>query len=133
MLATLPLRFGPGQDLREALEQVLAARGCDAAFVVAGIGSLSVTRVRLAGAAEPETIDGKVEILTLAGSISSAGSHLHMSVADAAGRVTGGHLAPGSIVRTTAEVLLVLLPEWSFSRVADPATGYAELVVRPKP
>jgi hypothetical protein len=29
-----------------------------------------------------------------------------------------------------AEVLLVLLPDRSFSREADPATGFAELVVR---
>lgn len=36
------------------------------------------------------------------------------------------------MVRTTAEVLVVLLPEWSFSRERDVATGYAELVVRPK-
>jgi predicted DNA-binding protein with PD1-like motif len=33
-------------------------------------------------------------------------------------------------VRTTAEVLLALLPEWAFSREPDAATGYDELVVR---
>ena len=34
------------------------------------------------------------------------------------------------IVRTTAEVLVLLLTEWSFSRDLDPATGYPELVVQ---
>jgi hypothetical protein len=31
-------------------------------------------------------------------------------------------------VRTTAEVLLVLLSDWTFNRELDPATGFAELV-----
>jgi uncharacterized protein len=53
-----------------------------------------------------------------------------MSVADAEGRVLGGHVAYGCMVRTTAEVLLLLLPGWSFTREPDPATGHAELVVR---
>jgi len=43
--------------------------------------------------------------------------------------VRGGHVAPGCIVRTTAEVLLVLLPDWHFSRAPDPTTGWAELAI----
>jgi predicted DNA-binding protein with PD1-like motif len=52
-----------------------------------------------------------------------------MSVADSRGQVTGGHVAHGCIVRTTAEVLLILLSEWSFNRELDAATGFAELVI----
>jgi uncharacterized protein len=52
-----------------------------------------------------------------------------MSVADSDGRVMGGHVAQGCIVRTTAEVLLLPLPEWSFTREPDSATGFAELVI----
>ena len=122
----------PGQDLRESLEGALAERGCDAGFVIAGLGSLATTRLRFAGAAEPSTIEGPVEILTLAGTLSGGGAHLHMSVADANGHVVGGHVARGCIVRTTAEVLIVLLSEWTFGREPDPATGYPELVVQPK-
>ena len=40
--------------------------------------------------------------------------------------------APGCIVRTTAELLLALLPDWHFGRASDPATGFAELTVRPR-
>ena len=54
-----------------------------------------------------------------------------MSLADASGRVLGGHVAPGCIVRTTAEVLLQLLPGWDFQREADADTGWAERVIRP--
>lgn len=126
----LPLRLAPGVDLRRALEAQLGALGLEAAFVVAGIGSLSATRLRLAGADVALVLDGDVELLTLSGSLSPDGAHLHASVADAAGRVLGGHVAPGCLVRTTAEVLLMPLPGWRFAREHDPATGYAELRVR---
>lgn len=66
----------------------------------------------------------------MAGTVAINGSHLHMSVADPEGRVIGGHVAYGCTIRTTAEVLLLLLPEWSFIRELDPATGFAELVIR---
>lgn len=123
-----PLRLLPGDDLRGALEAAVAAQGCTAAFVLAGIGSLAATRLRLAGADEVLALGGDVEILTLSGSIAANGSHLHMSVADAEGRVRGGHVAPGCLVRTTAEVLVMLLPDAHFTREVDAATGFAELV-----
>lgn len=129
-METLPLRLPPDTDLRVALEHAVGARSCRAAFVLSGIGSLSRTRLRRAGVIEVDTITGDVEILTLAGTVSANGTHLHMSIADAGGKVTGGHVAQGCMIRTTAEVLLVLLPEWSFSREYDPATGFAELTMR---
>lgn len=132
-LPAWPLRLGPGADLRGALDAALAERGLQAAFVLAGIGSLSLTRLRLAGAAEAMEIAGDVELLSLSGSLSPQGSHLHASVADARGRVWGGHVAPGCHVRTTAELLLQPLPDWCFERTLDPATGYAELQIRRAP
>jgi uncharacterized protein len=128
-LNALPLRLAPGSDLRRALESAVAAADCAAAFVVAGVGSLAVTRLRLAGAADPIGIDGDVEILTLSGSVGTSGSHLHASVADAEGRVSGGHVAYGCTVRTTAEILVALLPGWRFERAPDATTGFDELVV----
>lgn len=127
---TLPLRLNPGDDLRVAIQAAAAAQGGRAAFVLAGIGSLAATNIRLAGADEAMAIPGDVEILTLSGSVSPQGVHLHVTVSDAAGRVLGGHVAPGCIVRTTAELLLALLPEWDFTREPDARTGYAELVLR---
>jgi predicted DNA-binding protein with PD1-like motif len=53
-----------------------------------------------------------------------------MALSTASGEVFGGHVAPGCTVRTTAEVLLALLPDWDFSRAPDAVTGYQELVVR---
>jgi len=129
-LPTLPLRLHPGDDLRRALEAALAERGLGAAFVLAGIGSLRPAWIRLAGAAAALEIDADLELLTLSGTIAAQGSHLHLSVADGTGRVSGGHAAYGCIVRTTAEVLLAPLPGWDFTREPDAQTGWSELVIR---
>jgi uncharacterized protein len=130
-METLPIRLSPGQDLRGAIEEIVAGRGCSAAFVLAGIGSLSQARLRLAGADDALPLSGDIEIITLSGTIAAGASHLHAALATSNGTVIGGHVAPGCIVRTTAEVLLALLPIWSFTREPDAQTGFAELVVRP--
>lgn len=127
----LPLRLHPGDDLRLALQAALAHHGASAAFVVAGIGSLRPTALRLAGARTVLTIDADVELLTLSGSVGVNGCHLHCTVAGPDGAVMGGHVGEGCTVRTTAEITLALLPDWHFSREPDPATGWAELVIRP--
>ncbi|HTP98908.1 MAG TPA: PPC domain-containing DNA-binding protein [Casimicrobiaceae bacterium] len=126
----MPLRFAPGADLRRALEDTFAASVVKAAFVVAGVGSLSDAALRLAGKDAPGKLDGPLEIVTLAGSLSPDGAHLHACVSDGQGRVFGGHLAYGCVVRTTAEVLVAFLPEWAFAREHDSRTGFRELVVR---
>lgn len=126
----LPLRLLPGQDLRDALQDALRQSGYEAAFVLQGIGSLDGVRLRMAGAERVAHLQGEFEILTLGGTLSADGPHLHMAVSDAEGTVSGGHVAPGCIIRTTAEVLLALLPGQRFTRETDTATGYAELVIR---
>lgn len=129
-MQTLPLRLSPGQDLRQALEAALATEGARAAFVLSGVGSLSEARLRLAGAEAPAALTGQIEILTLSGSVSENGAHLHAALSLADGSVLGGHVAHGCVVRTTAEILLAVLPEWEFRRMADHATGFPELVIR---
>lgn len=126
-----PLRLLPNADLRTTLEQTTRDHNLSAAFVISGIGSLGVAQLRLAGAREATVLSGDLEILTLAGTLSPDGAHLHMSVADAARRVTGGHVLPGSVVRTTTEILLAVLPDIRFTREHDAATGFAELVIQP--
>jgi predicted DNA-binding protein with PD1-like motif len=128
----LPIRLPPGVDLRRALEDTAAGQSTGSAFVVAGIGSLVEARLRYAGEPSESTIAGPLEIVSISGTLSASGAHLHMAVADAAGRVHGGHVGYGNAVRTTAEILLVPLPDWSLTRELDPATGFNELVVRPR-
>jgi predicted DNA-binding protein with PD1-like motif len=128
-----PLRLSPGDDLRVALEDLARQHEWPAAFVIQGIGSLSVAQLRFAGNEEPTELREDLEILTLAGSLSPDGAHLHMSVANPRGAVFGGHVTRGCVVRTTAEILLGFLPEYRFSREYDPISGFLELVVTNKP
>jgi predicted DNA-binding protein with PD1-like motif len=128
-MKVVPLRLQPGADLRRALEGWMGEQQEQAACVISAVGSLSVARVRFAGASEATVIQGDLEILSLAGTLSPDGAHLHIAVADSSSAVIGGHLCAGSLVRTTAELVVGLLPEWRFSRELDPATSYAELQI----
>ena len=131
-MKVLPLRLTPGDDLRQALETWMGEQQEQAGCLISAVGSLSVAQLRLAGAAEATVINGELEILSLSGTLSPDGAHLHIAVADRRGTVIGGHLCAGSLVRTTAELVIGLLPDWQFSRELDPATGYPELRITPQ-
>jgi predicted DNA-binding protein with PD1-like motif len=126
----LPVRLSPGLDLRRALEEAVNDRGLGSAFVVAGIGSLVIASLRYAGKTRESQLEGPLELVSLSGSLSPSGAHLHMSISDASGHVFGGHVGYGSTIRTTAEILIAPLPDWSLAREYDATTGFNELVVR---
>lgn len=128
------LRLNPGDDLRASLEaefaRLASSHGIAAACVVSAVGSLSCAVLRYAAAPSGVETGGPLEVVSLSGTLSADGAHLHASVSDAQGAVKGGHVLPGCTVRTTAEVVLGLLPGWEFRREVDAATGYRELVAR---
>ena len=126
---TLPLRLPPACDLRREIEQAVGARPEQGGFVLSGIGSLTQANLRFAAAESSTLLVEPLEVLSLAGSVTPEGAHLHASVSTASGRVLGGHLGYGCLVRTTAEVLIAVLPEWKLSREHDAASGYKELVI----
>ena len=131
-MKVIPLRLPPGADLRQALEAWMGEQQEQAGCLISAVGSLSVAQLRLAGATQATAIHGELEILSLSGTLSPDGIHLHIAIADSRGTVLGGHLCAGSLVRTTAELVIGLLPEWRFSRQLDPATGFAELRISPQ-
>lgn len=128
-MKVVPLRLQPGDDLRRELETWMRQQREQAGCLITAVGSLSVAQLRLAGASEATVIQGDLEIISLSGTLSADGAHLHIAVAGSQGGVIGGHLGAGSLVRTTAELVIGLLPDWRFSRELDPATGYAELQI----
>jgi len=131
-MKVVPLRLHPGDDLRRALEAWMGEQQAQAGCMISAVGSLSVAQLRLAGASETTTICGELEIISLSGTLSPDGAHLHIAIAESSGAVIGGHLGLSSLVRTTAELVIGLLPEWRFQRELDPATGYAELRISPQ-
>ena len=85
------------------------------------------TGVRVRGGEED------VEIVSLMGTVSEHGCHLHASFSRADLSAFGGHLLPGCIVNTTAEIVLAEIPNRVFTRQPDGETGYDELVIAPAP
>ena len=125
------IRLTPGQDLLEQLK--IWASDHDAASVLSVVGSLNHATLRFANQPEATRIEGPLEILSLSGTLSKHGAHLHLSVADRDGKMIGGHLKPGSPIFTTAEIVLGVYPDLVFDRELDETYGYKELVVRQKP
>jgi uncharacterized protein len=126
-----PVRLIPGTDLRRAVEALASELQDQSGFVVAGIGSLTHARLRMADETDERHVSGPLEIISIAGSISRDGSHLHMAVSDASGQVLGGHVCMGCQIRTTAELLVAEVHGYDLSREQDNSTGFKELIVRP--
>lgn len=124
-----PLRLLPGQDLKSEIEHFAAVHTIRAGIVLSGIGSLDTALIRFANQPAGEKLSGYLEILSLSGSVSVHGVHLHLCVADENGNVKGGHLLAGCTIYTTAEIVIAELEGYEFKREADTNTGYNELVI----
>jgi hypothetical protein len=127
------LRLAPGADLKRELASLVGANGLEAAYIAACVGSLARARLRLPSeVGEPDeflSVDEPMEIVSLAGTLSPRGLHLHIALARRDGQCIGGHVVEGCIVHTTAELVLGELTDLAFRRATDLATGYRELRV----
>ena len=96
-METLPLQLEPGQDLHSTLAE-LAAQQQLSGFVLGVVGNLSQACFRCPGQQQPTLMQGELEVITLNGTFSPSGVHLHLSLSDGACQVWGGHLEPGTVV-----------------------------------
>ena len=126
------IRLKPGDDLKSELMKLATENQLQAAIVLSAVGSLSSVSLRLANDSKLSVFQGKHEIITLTGTFAVGGIHLHMSVANSEGDIFGGHLMEGSIIFTTAEVVIAKLSDLEFSRVFCDSTGFLELCVNPR-
>lgn len=129
-LKTYALRLKPGQDLRVELEKFTKAHGLRAGFILTTVGSLQKASLRLANQSSATSYEDKFEIVSLVGTLSPAGPHLHLSISDSTGKTIGGHLVEGCIIYTTAEIVIGELKGVRFTREKDEQTGYQELRIR---
>jgi uncharacterized protein len=127
--STYAVRLKPGDDLRRKLEEFVALHKLRAAYVATCAGSVQVAQIRFADQKDTTRLTGPFEIVSLTGTFSVDGSHLHISLSDASGRTVGGHLAEGTIVYTTAETVIGEIQGAQFRREVDPATSYKELAI----
>lgn len=129
----IALRLKPDADLKVELERFVKSKDLRSGYIATCVGSLHTVVIRMAGA-KPEQQDvralsGDFEIVSLVGTISTSGTHLHISVSDENGKVLGGHLKERSYITTTAEVVIGYDEDVMFERVIDTDTGFEELKV----
>lgn len=126
------LRLTPGQDLRAQLEQFTKEQKIQSGFIITAVGSLQKAALRLANRSGTALWEDKFEIVSLVGTLSQDGPHLHLSLADGTGKTIGGHLVAGCEIYTTAEIVIGVANGIVFTREKDPQTGYDELNFRKK-
>ncbi|WP_299018713.1 PPC domain-containing DNA-binding protein [uncultured Photobacterium sp.] len=129
MLTPHAFRLTKGVDLKLAILDYIQANSINAGSLLSCVGCLTAVNIRLADEGQSLALDGPMEILTLAGTLTPTHVHLHISVADKQGNVYGGHLMDGSMVSYTAEVCLVSYENLEFNREFDLNTGFDELTI----
>lgn len=123
-------RLRPGQDLKKELLYYCQMHSLHGACIVSAVGSLNKAHIRLSGGKDVVEFQGPFEIVSLNGTLSSSGIHLHMSISNFDGKVIGGHLMDGCEIHTTAEIVLLENNDLLFTREADGHTGYKELIIK---
>ena len=132
-MLTYTFRLKPGQDVFLEIERFVRDHSIQAGCVLATVGSLAHVLIRLADRESPSEFEGPFEIVSLTGTLSTFGSHLHISVSDEDGRTLGGHLLDGCKIYTTAEIVLAAFEDVTYRReLLSNDSGYEELVVHPR-
>lgn len=131
-LKAYALRLRPGEDLRQALQAFARSHGLKAAAILASVGSLRTAAIRYSDHPGATVIQGPFELVSLSGTLSEAGMHVHLSISDAEGHTLGGHLMDGCVVYTTCELVIGELETLRFERAHEPLSGYKELVIAPR-
>jgi uncharacterized protein len=132
MTTTHVLRLKPGQDLKKELVDFVKVQRMDAGWIVTCVGSLTQYHLRFANQSAGPKMEGHFEIVSLSGTLSQHGSHLHLAVSDSKGLTTGGHLLDDNIIFTTAEIVIQQSDEYLFKREKDGTTAWEELQVTHK-
>lgn len=96
------------------------------------MGSLTSVNIRYANQEKYEILKGHFEIVSLVGTLSKNGSHIHISISDSTGKTIVGHLGDGSLIYTTAEIVLSFMSDYDFILETNPTFGYKELIVFPR-
>ena len=123
------IRLKPNHDLKKELASFSKEKKIRAGIILMCVGSLKKATLRLADENVGTTFDEKFEIVSLGGTLSPDGNHIHVSLSNNKGETIGGHLLEGCVIYTTAEIVIAECVEFSFSREYDEQTGFKELKI----
>ncbi|HYO22237.1 MAG TPA: PPC domain-containing DNA-binding protein [Flavisolibacter sp.] len=130
MNKTHAFRLKPGADLKKEIESYVHAHRIGAGWIATCAGSLTHYNIRFANQQEGVRGSGHFEIVSLTGTVSVNGSHIHLNISDSTGRTIGGHLLDSNIIYTTAEIVLQEDSDLIFTREKDGSTPWEELQIK---
>jgi len=116
-------------DLKKSIQAFAEEKHIKAGWIVTCVGSLTTYSLRFANQTNVNSESGHFEMVSLTGTVSENGSHLHLTVSDSTGKTIGGHLADGNIVYTTAEIVVQCSNRLVFRRENDGSTPWQELKI----
>lgn len=125
-------RLTPGQDLLDSIDAFVMKNHIEAGCILSGVGSLMHVVLRFANRKVYNEFEGYFEIVSITGTVSTHGSHLHIAISDGDGVTIGGHLVPGCKIYTTAEIVIAAFPDLVYKREHAEDSGYDELQVHKK-
>ncbi len=124
------LRLTKGMDLRKSIEDYQKLHHIHSGCIITCVGCVYEVGIRLADGVTKINLKDNYEIVSLTGTLSQDGVHLHIALSSKDMQTIGGHLTYGCLVNTTAEIVLMEIDEYEFTRSFDESTGYDELVIR---
>ena len=123
------IRLKPGEDLRGAIQKYVNEGQISAGWIISCAGSLTDYNIRFANQPDGSKASGHFEIVSLTGTLSVNGSHIHISISDSTGKTIGGHLLEGCKIYTTAEIIIGESKTMVFKRGKDGTTPWDELQI----
>jgi len=125
-------RLPAGRDLLDSIDAFVMQKQIEAGCILSAVGSLTHATLRLANHNKYNEYDGFFEIVSITGTVSMNGSHVHISISNGDGITIGGHLVSGCKIYTTAEIVIAVFPDVVYKREFAEDSGYDELVVYKK-
>ena len=122
-------RLKPEQDLFDSISLFVRENDIQAGCILTVVGSLTQVELRFANQETTTTLAGYFEIVSLTGTLSVHGSHLHLSVSAEDGRTIGGHFESGCKIYTTAEIVIAVFEDVVYRREFAEDSGYEELAI----
>lgn len=132
MSNNIAFRLKPGQDLKQSIDSIVKVNNIQAGWINTCVGSLTEYQIRFANQEKGYSDKGHFEIVSLVGTLSVNGSHLHIALSDSTGKTIGGHLLEGCKVYTTVEMVIGTSDQLIFERAEDGTTPWKELQIKTK-
>ncbi|NLC34394.1 MAG: DNA-binding protein [Erysipelothrix sp.] len=122
-------RLERGSDLKQGIIDFCNENKIESGAIVTAVGCVSEVSIRKADGVNQYFEIKDYELVSLTGTISKDGVHLHVALSDVNLKTIGGHLLDGTIVNTTMEIVIMKFDKYTLTRSFDENTGYNELEV----